>query len=246
MPIYTRAGDGGFTQLPRKGAEPLRLPKDDPRIVALGELDGFNAHVGWCLAACVAGRNDLVRAALAPVQADLFRIGASLASLAGGGEAPVRIELTEVAELERTIDRIFAGLGPLTHFILPGGSELAARLHVTRTVCRRAERAVVAALHELAARGAVVVGSARQVGSAGSSAAAAAQAEGSADVPTGSACPSAEPFATYAKEPADPTGKPADASELILRYLNRLSDLLFALARQANGDDGTPERVWRP
>jgi cob(I)alamin adenosyltransferase len=220
VPIYTRVGDGGFTQFPRKGAEPLRVPKDDPRVAALGELDAFNAHLGWCLAACAPGRHELIREALTPVQADLFRIGASLANLAGGGDAPVRLKVTEVAALERTIDRVFAALPPLTHFVLPGGSELAARLHVTRTVCRQAERAVVTALNEIAAFAAPpAVGLAK---------------DARPTLQENTAATSAEPSAF------------APVTELILRYLNRLSDLLFALARQANADDGAAERIWQP
>ena len=159
--IYTRGGDAGETSL----GDGSRVSKLDPRIVALGEVDELNSFVGWCAAG------------LDRIQNELFDLGADLA--VPGGDR-LRIEQPYVDRLEAEIDAANAQLEPLKSFVLPGGTETAARLYVARAVCRRAERAVLAV------------------------------------------------------DAANP---------LVAIYLNRLSDLLFVLARLANGGD---EPLWRP
>lgn len=135
MKIYTRTGDSGTTAL--LGGR--RVPKDDPRIEAYGTVDELNSFVGVARATWPASPID---EQLAMVQRDLFDIGAQL-SAAGDprfkGADPARIEA-----LERAIDTMESELTPLRNFILPGGSVPASHLHVARTVCRRAERLVVA------------------------------------------------------------------------------------------------------
>ncbi|MCC6682928.1 MAG: cob(I)yrinic acid a,c-diamide adenosyltransferase [Phycisphaeraceae bacterium] len=168
--LYTRRGDDGRTDL-LAGA---RIRKDDPRIAAIGEVDELNACLGWALIACEDGK---LRQLLSRVQHRLFEMGAELA-LPGPGISE-RIVQSDVENLEKAIDETCAALSPLREFILPGGSELAARLHLARCVCRRAERAC---------------------------------------------CSVGDPLA--------------------LVYLNRLGDLLFALARLANHMAGTGDVPW--
>lgn len=177
MKIYTRTGDDGTTGLFGGG----RVSKADPRVDAYGTVDEANAALGWARAA---GLPASVDAVLATAQATLFDVGAALASPAPLGATPAPGAAADVADLEAAIDALDAVLEPLKTFILPGGTEGAARLHVARTVVRRAERAVV----DLAAR-----------------------------------------------EPVDPA---------VVRYLNRLSDLLFVQARAANRAAGRPDVPW--
>jgi cob(I)alamin adenosyltransferase len=138
MKIYTKTGDDGTTGL--FGGQ--RTRKDDARIECYGTIDEINAAVG--LAAVVAG--EPLRAQLRDVQSDLFTIGSHLATPA---ESPSAVRLPPldesiVSRLEMQIDAADAQLVTLRQFILPGGSESAARLHFARTVCRRAERLLVA------------------------------------------------------------------------------------------------------
>jgi cob(I)alamin adenosyltransferase len=179
MKIYTKGGDAGLTGL----GDGSRVGKDSARVGAYGDVDELNAAVG--LAAAHADDGAL-RELLAAVQRDLFAIGARLADPRPGAAAKAKAALPpdRVASLEAAIDTRDARLPPLTAFVLPGGAPLAAFLHVARTVCRRAERAVVA------------------LGRA---------------------------------EAMDPA---------IVVYLNRLSDLLFVLAREANHAAGRPETEW--
>jgi cob(I)alamin adenosyltransferase len=181
MKIYTRRGDDGRTELP--GGE--RVPKSAPLTTALGALDELNAHLGLCVQC--AGTPAAVREVLEPVQAELLAMGALLAG--AGGEWALD---GAVARLERQIDEQTQKLPALRHFVLPGGCESAGRLHVARCVCRRAERAAVAAAE-------------------------AARAEVGRAVPA-----------------------------VVLRYLNRLSDLLFTLARVASAADGAGDALWAP
>lgn len=134
MKIYTRTGDRGETSL-FGGA---RVPKNDPRIEAYGTVDELNS----CLGVVLAVEAD---AQLLEVQRDLFEIGAHLAS--PGTSRFTGVEAPRIEALERGIDAMEAELAPLKSFILPGGTLAAAQLHVARTVCRRAERLVVA-LHD--------------------------------------------------------------------------------------------------
>ncbi len=142
MKIYTRTGDLGQTSL----FGGTRVSKHNPRIEAYGTVDELSAFLG------VARTHQLpdgMDALLAQAQSDLFEIGAHLASpgtTAFAGVVPHRITM-----LEHAIDEMEAGLPQLTSFILPGGSPPAAALHVARTVCRRAERCVVALSDESAA-----------------------------------------------------------------------------------------------
>src|SRR4051794_11057426 len=175
--IYTRGGDAGETSL----GDGSRVPKTHPLVAAFGVVDELNAHVGLARAAGVAPETEAV---LRRVQNELFDVGADLCVPVREDTAGrLRVTEEQVAALEADIDGVNAGLSELRSFVLPGGTEAAARLHVARTVCRRAER------------------DARE----------AAQSE-----------------------PVDP---------LALTYLNRLSDLLFVLARAANGGD---DPLWVP
>ena len=135
--IYTRTGDDGTTGL----ASGPRRKKGDVRMEAIGDVDETNAAIGLARLQ-EAGAYD---AALARIQNDLFDLGADLAT-PDTGEAlsyePLRIVEGQVAWIEGEIDRLNADLSPLTSFILPGGSALSAHLHLARTVCRRAERAM--------------------------------------------------------------------------------------------------------
>ncbi len=139
--IYTRTGDAGDTAL----GDGSRTAKDALRVEAYGTVDETNAAVG--LARLHAqGETD---AALARIQNDLFDLGADLCrpDMAGDAQAaypPLRIADAQTARLEAEIDAMNAGLEPLRSFVLPGGSALAAHLHLCRTVCRRAERLTVA------------------------------------------------------------------------------------------------------
>lgn len=135
MKLYTKKGDGGQTGL---GAGE-RVDKDHLCVAALGHIDELNAAVGLALAAC----DDAALAdKLAQVQDRLLVLGAELAHPAGGEATPV-LETADVARLETWIDEAAAATAPLKGFVLPGGCELAARLHLARTICRRAERLLV-------------------------------------------------------------------------------------------------------
>jgi cob(I)alamin adenosyltransferase len=139
LKIYTRTGDDGTTGL-LGGA---RLRKGAPRIEAYGTVDELNATIGLARAAGLPADLD---GALARVQAELFVLGAELATAPGTGRAQGTVEIGEehARSLEVEIDGWETELEPLRNFILPGGSGAAASLHLARTVCRRAERALVA------------------------------------------------------------------------------------------------------
>jgi cob(I)alamin adenosyltransferase len=138
MKIYTKTGDDGTTGL----VGGMRVAKNDPRIECYGTVDELNAAIGW---AAVVARSPLLDN-LRAVQADLFVIGSHLAT---PDDSPNRkslpaLEDSMVTRLETQIDATTAQLPTLRNFILPGGDELAARLHLARTICRRAERLVIA------------------------------------------------------------------------------------------------------
>lgn len=141
--IYTRTGDDGTTGL----VDGSRLAKHAPRMEAIGAVDEANSALGLAVVA-LAGTEHV--AALTRIQNDLFDLGADLATPAGEGEdfAPsemvLRVVAAQVEWLERAIDAANERLQPLTSFVLPGGSEVAARLHVARAAARRAERAMTA------------------------------------------------------------------------------------------------------
>lgn len=137
MPLYTRQGDDGRTMLP----DGRRVYKDDPRITACGEVDELNSVLGWCR--CVGG-TCVWAARLEVIQRELFSVGAELAMPEIYRSSGVALAgADEVRRLESWIDEASAATPPLSCFILPGGTESSARIHVARTVCRRAERTVV-------------------------------------------------------------------------------------------------------
>jgi cob(I)alamin adenosyltransferase len=176
--IYTRTGDSGDTAL----FDNSRVSKADPRVDAYGEVDELNAWLGLARAA---GVDTALEAALVHIQRDLFAVGAQLADPSeklADRVTKAFITDADVARLEELIDRLEEELPPLRRFILAGGVSAGASLHVARTVCRRAERRIVAL------------------------------------VPV-----------------ADP---------VIVRYMNRLSDLLFVLARVVNHRARQPETEW--
>ena len=140
MRIYTKTGDKGQTSLYKGG----RVDKDSPRLEAYGTLDELNSVLGQALALLPEGveEREATVAEVRRVQKDLFSLGAELATL--GAERPAwRIEPADISALEAAIDRMDARLAPMTTFILPGGHAAGATFHVARTICRRAERAIV-------------------------------------------------------------------------------------------------------
>ena len=169
--IYTRGGDAGETSL----GDGARIPKTDARIDAIGDVDELNSLVGWGAVVAEGELRDL----LERIQNELFDVGADL-SVPPGRDA-LRVAQEQIDQLETDCDAWNERLAPLKSFVLPGGSELAARLFLARAVCRRAERAVLAV---------------------------------------------------------------DEHSPLVVVYLNRLSDLLFILARAANPAEG--ETLWKP
>jgi len=177
--IYTRTGDDGTTAL----GNGRRVPKTAARIEAYGTVDELSAQIGAVLACGPSG--ELVEP-LRQIQNDLFHCGAELCMPEADkavGTGP-RIEACHVHALETLIERLSANLPPLENFVLPGGAPAAARLHVARTVCRRAEREVLR-LRE-----------------------------------------------------REPVG------DDLVRYLNRLSDVLFVMARFENRARGVDETTW--
>jgi len=176
--IYTRGGDAGETSL----GDGSRVSKLDPRIAAYGTVDELNAAVGLVLAGPCP---EPVASVLRRVQNELFDLGADL-SVPLERDDRLRVTQEQVDALEDECDAFNADLPELRSFVLPGGTEAAARLHLARTICRRAEREALAAAGE------------------------------------------------------------HSVSPLPLVYLNRLSDLLFILARSANAAAGQDEPLWRP
>ncbi|HEU4939720.1 MAG TPA: cob(I)yrinic acid a,c-diamide adenosyltransferase [Vicinamibacterales bacterium] len=179
MKIYTRTGDDGDTGL----FDGTRVSKSSPRVAAYGDVDELNAWLGLVRASTDdAGLSTM----LEQIQRDLFGLGARLADPAKRiAERVTKAAVTseDVTRLEAWIDRIESELPPLRRFVLAGGSRAGAALHVARTVCRRAERSIVA------------------------------------------------------------LGSEAIEPELLI-YVNRLSDLLFVMARAANRRSGAPELEW--
>ena len=177
--IYTRKGDDGSTALGTGD----RVPKDHPQVAAYGEVDELNATLGVALAH---GLTDEVSQELLRIQSELFNVGGELCLLTNDPdtEPMVLILPRHIEALEKACDRLNADLGPLDNFILPGGGKGSAFLHVSRVVCRRAERLVV----------------------------------------------------TLAKQMQIP--------EDIPKYLNRLADLLFIMARYENKHSGVDDVLW--
>lgn len=136
-PIYTKTGDSGDTGLFGGG----RVGKEDVRVDAYGQVDELNATLGLARAEGLGAMDELA----ATLQWQLFAVGSVLATPAGSkaAQAIPKIEVEWVTAMEKAIDGFDAEIGPLTTFILPGGTKAAAALHLARTVCRRAERRVI-------------------------------------------------------------------------------------------------------
>ena len=181
MKIYTRTGDQGDTGLFGGG----RVPKNHPRVAAYGDVDELNSALGMVRATPPL---DWFEPLLESIQRDLFSIGGQLATpdpvAVAKALQKAKLSGERVSEFERLIDEADAELPPLRAFILPAGTAKAATLHLARTVCRRAERSVVALAQD------------------------------------------------------------SPVPELFVAYLNRLSDLLFTLARLANHRDGVADVTW--
>lgn len=171
--IVTRTGDNGTTGL----SDGTRLSKDDVRIEAIGAIDELNSVIGITL---TCSETESISQLLISIQHDLFDFGAELAT-------PGRdiLNTEHIKRLEHAVSEFNEGLAPLKEFILPGGCLAASYLHLARTVCRRAERALVS------------------------------------------------------------LNKVAPTSEYLLKYLNRLSDLLFILARSMNKQTGENDVLWQ-
>jgi cob(I)alamin adenosyltransferase len=183
--IYTRTGDAGTTAL----GTGERVPKNSPRIAAYGAVDEANAQIGVARTLLAEG-HQMLDAMLGRIQNDLFDLGADLCMPErsdGSQRERLRVSDAQVKRLEEEIDAMNAELAPLRSFVLPGGSPAAAALHVARTVCRRAERAM----------------------------------------------------AELATLPGEHVSAPA------LKYVNRLSDLLFVASRYVN-DLGQRDVLWVP
>jgi len=180
MKIYTKTGDAGETGL--FGGS--RVSKASLRVDAYGQVDELNSAIGW---ARVEVSDSGIDALLNRIQNELFEVGAELGSTTERKQksAIPRIEESQVQALERAIDQYEQGPPPLTTFVLPGGSESAARFHLARCICRRAERSLVALSTQEELRGE------------------------------------------------------------LFRYLNRLSDLLFVLARYGNHRAGVGDIPWK-
>jgi cob(I)alamin adenosyltransferase len=138
MPIYTKFGDKGTTKLLGGSA----VPKDNPHVEAYGNVDELSTTLGIVMAFSEAKE---MTGSLARIQRDLFVIGAELASKGGKGK---KVSPARISEIESEIDKLETTLPPLKNFILSGGSKTASLLHHARTVCRRAERSVVALSHK--------------------------------------------------------------------------------------------------
>lgn len=148
--IYTKRGDTGETSL----AGGQRVPKDSARIEAYGTVDELNAFAGLAVVSCeeMVAKDPqigLLLVILRRVQHELFNLGSILATLPEDVHPrQARITPAEIAQLEREIDGMNESLPPLRSFVIPGGTRLNAELHVTRTICRRAERLLVALARE--------------------------------------------------------------------------------------------------
>ncbi len=134
--IYTRGGDRGETSL----GDGARVPKHDPRVAACGAVDEANAAIGVARLDASGAVDEM----LARIQNDLFDLGADLCRPGADADDKLRIQQSQIDRLEREIDALNARLAPLDSFVLPGGTPVAARLHVARTSARRAEREITA------------------------------------------------------------------------------------------------------
>lgn len=156
MKLYTKTGDAGETGL--FGGE--RVRKDHERVRTYGAVDEANSAVG--MAAAAADLPPMLRGHLLEIMSDLFDVGAELATPAPAEGALARkldnrVDDKRIAELERLIDDVEAEVPPLKTFVLPSGTDAAARLHFARTVVRRAEREIVTLMGTVAVRGDVII-----------------------------------------------------------------------------------------
>ncbi len=135
MKLYTKQGDKGLTQL----LNGQRVAKNDGRVAAYGQVDELNATIGWAICAC---DDSVLVENIRRIQDRLFVLGAQLADPDARTTRPVIVE-QDIAQLEGWIDQACSATTALKSFVLPGGSEAAARLHLARTVCRRVEREMV-------------------------------------------------------------------------------------------------------
>jgi cob(I)alamin adenosyltransferase len=177
MPIYTKTGDKGQTSL----FDGTRVLKNNVRVDAYGTVDELNSMIGNAIAHLKKGKSMAIHRELINIQHDLLDIGSGLAM--PGGMPVIGLE-ERVTHFERMIDDLTSALPPLHNFVLPGGSQAGAMLHVARTIARRAERKIVGLMQ----------------------------------------------------------GEQVD--ELIVKYINRLSDLLFTMARHVNFDEKYKDVVW--
>lgn len=180
MKIYTRTGDDGTSGLLGNG----RVPKHHLRLEAFGTVDELNAYLGLCQAILTSVATDLIRPWLETIQADLLTVGAHLATPDASDYTPPEFPASRTTQLEHWIDELEKELPELKNFILPKGTLASTHLHVARSICRRAERAMVH-LHD--------------------------------------------------QIPIEP---------VLITYINRLSDLLFVMARWVNLKEGGSETVW--
>jgi len=143
--IYTRTGDDGTTGL----VGGARIKKTAPKVAAYGDVDELNSHLGVCLEHLTPASAPLIKDKLTIIQNELFDIGAELATpVDSHWEGMLKAGPEHVQRLEGWIDELNTPIPPLSSFILPGGSTLAAHLHVARTVCRRAERSILVLLEQ--------------------------------------------------------------------------------------------------
>ncbi len=138
MKIYTTQGDDGFSTRP--GGR--RVRKNHPILCAVGDMDELNAHLGFCVSA--AGQGE-IHSYLQRTQGKLLTAGAMLSAVGTNTQPGVQLDDEDISGMESEIDAVSRDLRELKNFIIPGGCELACRLHVALTVCRRAERSIVAA-----------------------------------------------------------------------------------------------------
>jgi cob(I)alamin adenosyltransferase len=150
--IYTKSGDAGETGL----GSGERVAKDNPRVAAYGDVDELNSVLGLLLASCPSLDAEIATI-VRSIQNDLFDVGADLCLPAADGQQALRVRPEQARRLEAIIDRYNESLQPLTSFILPGGGPAAAWCHLARTVCRRAERAVVTLMRGEAINASVLI-----------------------------------------------------------------------------------------
>ena len=191
--IYTRTGDEGITGL----SDFTRVPKTDPRIEAYADVDEANSALGLALSLAKGEFDEQTMSLVTRIQNELFDLGADLATPIHETYEyePIRVQEAWIKDLEDFIDSYNSKLDKLDSFILPGGTSLAAGLHLARTIVRRAERATWHAIE------------------------------------------------THGVEPAKKGVEAGGVNVLAAKYLNRLSDLLFVLARVANSGNDVK---WNP